>query len=650
MTNRTESGERLAKGAGVWHGGGGIPAMNGAKSGHDSALGVWALGRRTVGDGMSGRRWRALALAALLAFNPASLPPPTLLIGSAAVAVTVTAPEDAWARSSSRSSGGYSRPSSSSSSSVRTPSTSGSSSGGYSKPSVARTPSTSASESSSGASSGGYSRPTPSAAAPAPAPSSAGDRALSQQGSADALKRFKAQEEAKKAPPPTTPTAPASGSGNASTSSGTRSGGSNWSGWGWTSSGGGGSRTPTTQAPPPNPYASYGWRPPPYSVAAPRRFGVWDGLFLWFMLDTLTRPGHSTFFHDQANDPGYREWRAEADRLAKDNAELRAKLATLDQSLKAQDGTPREAGRLPPDVPLSLARADSGSGSGSGAAGEGGSAKTSSGLSAFAWWAILLLGVAVLFLLWRARRRMDAKATGQPTAPPTTANTTANKGGTEVRLFGTLGNYVNQKLSGQRYSPSLFRLGMTVTIDPAPFLLAEGTTKVKAPHTGGDRLVSIEAVGTITSGSATVHRLYLPGGGFFQIHLDADGQPDECRYFTPIDSVTPADEGEWSFWLDEREGMVGWPEFQTKDGGLYPRVWSPGLTRITPFVLAESRQSLRGTEAVTSHAMLYGAPTNAQTPAPEREYILVAVVERNGAACVEIAAGIDVNPASLSLA
>jgi hypothetical protein len=625
-----------------------VRQVGGAKGGHDGAVGLSTNDRPggaiPAGNGMIGRRWRALAMAALLAFNPASLPPPSLLLGAAAASVAVAAPGDAWARasSSSRSSGGYSRPSSSSSSSsVRTPSTSGSSSGsgGYSKPSVSRTPSTSG-----GASSGGYVRPgaSPSLAAPS-APQSAGDRALSQQGSADALNRYKAQQDAKKAPPPSAAPAPAANSGTANSSAGNSSGGS-WN-WGW---GGGSSRTPSTRpapAPYQNPYNAYGWTPPPYSMAAPRRFGIWDGLFLWFMLDTLTKPSHASFFHDQANDPGYREWRAEADRMAKDNADLRAKLAQLDQSLKAQEGTPREAGRLPPDVPLSLAHADSGGDNAAGAGGADGKAAAKAGMSSVVWWSILLLGVAILFLLWRARRRMDGAKPGQPAA----SSATANKGGSDVRLFGTLGNYVNQKLSGQRYSPSLFRLGMAVTIDPAPFLLAEGVTKVQAPHTGGDRLVSIDGVGTVTSGNATVHRLRLPGGGFFQIHLGPDGQPDECRYFTPIDSVAPANEEEWSFWLDEREGMVGWPEFQTKDGKLYPRVWSPGSARIAPFILSESLQTLRGTETLTSHAMLYGAPTGAPSPAPEREYILVAVVERNGAASVEIAAGIDVNPASLSL-
>ena len=610
------------------------------------------------------RRLRAALMAALMALHPATLPAPPLVAAVAAAAVSL--PDDAWARSSSSSrssSGGYSRPSSSSS---RTPSTSSSSgsSSSYSKPSSTRTPSTggsffggsssSSSTSSSSASSGGYARPGASApSTSATAPQSAGDRAISQQGSADALNRYRTQQEAARTPPPPA-AAPPSGSGQ---TSGQGSSGSAWN-WG----GGGYGRTPSTRpAPPPYPnaYAGYGWAPPPY--AAPRRFGLWDGLFLWFMLDTLTRPSHASFFHDNANDPGYREWRAEADRQARDNAELRAKLDQLDQSLKAQAGTPREAGRLPPDVPATLARADSASDSASETASNAATATnpaapatsgptksepTKSGTSRFVWWGLLLLGVAVLFLLWRARRRMD-----QPRTPgsPATADNANAKGGSDVPLFGTLGNYVNQKLSGQRYSPSLFRLGMTVTIDPTPFLLAEGTTKVKAPATGGDRLLSIDGVGTVTSGNATVHRLHLPGGGFFQIHLGPDGQPDECRYFTPIDSVAPADEGEWGFWLDEQEGMIGWPEFQTKDGRIYPRIWSPGTSRIPPFVLSETLQTLRGTGTAVSHAMLYGAPTGAASPAPEREYILVAAVERNGQAAVEIAAGIDVNPASLSL-
>ncbi|PWC77380.1 DUF2491 family protein [Azospirillum sp. TSH64] len=605
-------------------------------------------------------RWRAAAVALLMMVQPLAAPVGTILTapaGPAPLAIAVTAaavtlaPGDAEARagsssrsSSSRSSGGYSRPS-------RTPSVGSSSSGGsggYSRPSTSRTPSTGSGggwfSGGSSSSSGGYARPGNSAPSVAAPPTSAGDRTFSQQGSADALNRYRTKQEADRtppaqpgAPPPAASTQGRTGGSNSSSSSG----GSSW-GWGW---GGSSNRTPSTRPAPANPYGGYGWSPPPYTVSAPRRFGVWDGLFLWFMLDTLTRPGHAAFFHNNADDPGYREWRQEADRLARDNAELRGKLDQLDQSVAAQAGTPRQAGQLPPDVPADLARADSASSVDSASAAQ---ASRSSG-HGFWWWGLLLLGAAVLFLLWRAQRRMDAPSKPNAVAGGPVSKGSGSKGGSDVPLFGTLGNYVNQKLGGKAYSPSLFRLGMTVTIDPTPFLLAESATKVKAPDTGTDRLVSIEAVGTVTSGPATVYRLHLPGGGFFQIHLGPDGQPDECRYFTPIDSVTPSDEGEWGFWLDDAEGMIGWPEFQTKDGKLYPRVWQPGASRIQPFTLSEARQTLRGTETVTSQAMLYGTPTNAGDPAPATEYILVEAVERAGRASVEIAAGIDVNPASLSL-
>ncbi len=608
------------------------------------------------------QRLRAAAVALLMAVQPLAAPagsiltapisPPSLAVAAAAAVAFTAADAEARAgsRSGGRSSGGYSRPS-------RTPSVGGS--GGYARPSAPRTPSTGSGSSSGGwfsggpsssgsTSSGGYARPGNSAPSVAAPPASAGDRAFSQQGSADALNRYRNRQDADRTPPAQPGTPPAAASGQGRTAGGNANSGN--SGWNW-GSGGGSYRTPSTRPAPVNPYGRYGWSPPSYAYNTPRRFGIWDGLFLWFMLDTLTRPGHASFFHDNADDPGYRQWRQEADRLASDNADLRAKLDQLDQSVAAQAGAPREAGRLPPDIPADLARAGS-AGSASSvdsanavqASGSGGS-----GLGGFWWWGILLLGVAVLFLLWRARRRMDA---------PAAKSGPVSKGGSDVPLFGTLGNYVNQKLGGKGYSPSLFRLGMAVTIDPAPFLLAEGATKVKAPDTGSDRLVSIEAVGTVTSGPATVYRLHLPAGpgsasgapgGFFQIHLGPDGQPDECRYFTPIDSVTPADEDEWGFWLDDAEGMIGWPEFQTKDGKLYPRVWQPGISRIQPFTLSEARQTLRGTETVTSRAMLYGAPTGAAEPAPATEYILVEAVERSGRASVEISAGIDVNPASLSL-
>jgi len=47
--------------------------------------------------------------------------------------------------------------------------------------------------------------------------------------------------------------------------------------------------------------------------------------------------------------------------------------------------------------------------------------------------------------------------------------------------------------------------------------------------------------------------------------------------------------------------------------------------------------------------MLYGGPTGGPPPAPQTEYILVSAIEATGQAWVEIDAGIDINPAGLTL-
>ncbi|MFC3125419.1 DUF2491 family protein [Pseudoroseomonas globiformis] len=206
-------------------------------------------------------------------------------------------------------------------------------------------------------------------------------------------------------------------------------------------------------------------------------------------------------------------------------------------------------------------------------------------------------------------------------------------------------------MSGKEYAPSRFRVGMTMTLDPTPFLLAAGATHVTQPAGIGGR-VSVEEVGRIGGDAAGgLVRLYLPGDrAMLQLHLGPGNEPDECRYFAPLDEVTPADEAEWGVWLDPVEGMIGWSEFQTRDGKVYARIWSPGPARVQPRALQEEVEGAGGGRTVHHQAMLYGAPTNLDVPAPQTEYILVSAVEDAGQAWVEIRAGLDVNPASLSLA
>jgi hypothetical protein len=481
-------------------------------------------------------------------------PLPSLLL----VLVLACAPGLDTASARAPSSGGYSRPSVSSSS------------GSYSRPSFSptyRSPS-------ARGGSGGYALPTrrPSTGYTS-TPTSGGDAAISRQSSGQALQDYRVSQ----ARPPA---APQTGYG------GTEDRRPSTSGYG--SGGYGGNAQPRPWTPvyaPPD----YGW------AQQGRRFGVWDGLMLWSLLNSLSAPGHAEFFHSNQDSPAYQQWRAEAQRAAATDPAVQTRLAELDERLAQMQGQPRAPGAPPP------AAARSG----------GGWGMTSI--------IVLLLMVAVFVALWYWRRQLNATA-AMPVVPA------ALRGSALTR----------------------FRVGMTIPMDPTPFVLAGGATKIKPLDGGG--MISVEAVGVVMDGPVPLNRLYLPGReAFFQLHLGTDGNPDECRYFSRIDLVTPASREEWGAWLDPAQGMIGWPQFQTKDGKLYDRAWAPGDERIEPRALEETIQDLKGTSSRKMSAMLYAGPTGVPSPAPEREYMLVTVIDEGAQAWVEIHAGIDVNPAALTL-
>ena len=233
-------------------------------------------------------------------------------------------------------------------------------------------------------------------------------------------------------------------------------------------------------------------------------------------------------------------------------------------------------------------------------------------------WIVFFVAIVAFALLWLARRR-------------------AAMGAIRADRPGLSGSTLTR-----------FRVGQTIPLDPTPFLLAGQTTKVKPPPAG--EMVSVEAVGLLEDSGVQLHRLYLPGGAnYFQLHLGGDGNPDECRYFSRLDEIQPASAAEWGEWLDPAQGMIGWPAFQTKDGKTYGRAWAPGDTRIPPRQQVETVQSAFTTTQRRLQVMLYAGPTGARQPAPQYEIILVAAVEESGRAWVQIDAGIDVNPAALSL-
>ena len=400
-----------------------------------------------------------------------------------------------------------------------------------------------------------------------------GDRAISRQQSSRALRDYRASQ-ARPVPDPWSATRrPSTGSDD--------------NAWG------------TATLPRRSPPAGWGGGAYAPGYAGSSRFGAWDAVLAWSLLNSLSRPQSVTYFRDNRDDPRYAQWRAEAERKAQSDPAVAQKLAELD-NLIAQS------------------KADTGPAVPSGSGGSG------------LLFVVIFFGGAVLFGLWFLRRRATAVAGAGATA----------LGG------GLAGGPAPPALSGS--AASRFRVGMTFPADPSPFLLAAGMTKVKPPEAGG--MISVEAVGLITDGAVSLHRLYLPEcEAFFMLHLGPAGTPDECRYFSLLDQITPASQDEWGFWLDPAQGMIGWHQFQTKDGKLYDRVWAPGSGRVPPRQQVETLQDVSGIIQRKIQAMLYGARTGAAPPAPDVEYVLVCAVEQNEEAWIEVYAGIDINPASLTL-
>jgi len=465
------------------------------------------------------------------------------------------------------------------------------SSGGYSRSgsSSSRTPSVGSSRSGSSSSSGGYSRSTggSSSGASRPAPS-ASDRAISRQNSGEALQRYRT---------PPVVTAPASRPPAAPDTSAT------WS-------------RPRVEDYEASQRRRQSWTLPPYAYQTQRSFGAWDAAFLWLMLNSLSNPAHAQFFTAHRDDPGVQAWRREADQVAQSNPAVRDQLQALDGHLASTAGTGGDPAYIPTDIDPVDARATPASG------GQG------------MLWAVLIVLLIVFVLLWLRRRGVAQRRSS----------------GDSAMSLGT--NMLRDKLSGTAYKPALFRVGMVVTLDPTPFILAASSTKVALPASlSGGGAISVERVGQVTDGQTTLHRLYLPGdGGMIQLHLDAAGQPDECRYFVLLDEINPADDGEWGLWLDPGEGMIGWPAFDTRDGTTYARAWSPGPSWIEPRRFTERIEDLQGATTRQQLAMLYARQTGAAAPSPTTEYVLVNTVEMPGQAWVEVHVGIDINPTALSLA
>ncbi len=108
-----------------------------------------------------------------------------------------------------------------------------------------------------------------------------------------------------------------------------------------------------------NYYKSMGYQPPPYAFNSAPSFGMFDTIFLFWMLDHVTNKNVAATAYNHSNDPGFQKWRQEVENQAKDNAELKAKLGEMDKQIKALEGTPKDPAYLPSGVPAEAALAAS---------------------------------------------------------------------------------------------------------------------------------------------------------------------------------------------------------------------------------------------------------------------------------------------------
>jgi hypothetical protein len=433
------------------------------------------------------------------------------------------------------------------------------------------------------------------------------DRAISRQNSGSALQDMRRQDAAARAAPtagagPQTGTAPSGGAFTNPT---------------WT-------RPQVTERAPrsasPDWQRQPGWTIPSY--AQPHQsYGDWNPLLMWYLIVSLNRPGSSDFFHHHRDDPGYRQWRAEAESQARTNADLRTKLDELDRKLDETKAKPVDATYVPPGIDPKIAHA-------------------TQPVSGHGWLLALLIlvllagGGAAAWLLWSARR----KATRTGLEP--------------MSKIDVIKDFVATK-TGQSQAParSRFKIGQVVRLERTPFLMASASKIVRPEN--GEGTTTVVRIGRL-SGTTTLTRLYLDDVNFLQVSEDGETIAD-CRYFTRIDEQYPSDSDEWRVWLDPQSGwsdlergILSDPKFLTPDdNALYDRVWSPGDGRVPPREMRESVTTLDGKTEIAITAQLYArAMPEAEG---KREYLLVEVREDGSSASVILYAGIDIPSHSVGL-
>lgn len=100
-----------------------------------------------------------------------------------------------------------------------------------------------------------------------------------------------------------------------------------------------------------------GWDAPNYVYGGAARYGMWDGLFLGYMLGHAMTPSYARVAYHHQNDPGMQEWMRDMEAQAAENAEIKTQLDALKAQMAQMEGIEIDPTYLPPGVDADIVMA-----------------------------------------------------------------------------------------------------------------------------------------------------------------------------------------------------------------------------------------------------------------------------------------------------
>ena len=195
-------------------------------------------------------------------------------------------------------------------------------------------------------------------------------------------------------------------------------------------------------------------------------------------------------------------------------------------------------------------------------------------------------------------------------------------------------------------APWDLRLGGIVEFDRLPFRAIEDELQVIIPESA----MIIAAYGSIDLGEGvTAHRFYDAEGQMLEVVTQKGKDIKEVRFFVPYDSIYPASEEEWDFWLGD-DGLIGYPSFMTKENVEYLRLWFQNSNeRVEPVELEENiitRDFEKESICVEYQCMSYGRYIG---NTDKVEYLQLSFEDTGNEASIELMLGLDLKKEDLQI-